>query len=322
VLRGYTDGGIATFATPLPNAPLPLPGQLMTSKRTRSFTPWGAFFATLSGLFGLTGCVPEKASVWKRTDGKWSYEGSPFEAADPETLKAIDGRFAADAVQAYYRGTPLSGSDPATLVILDEHHARDRRAVFWCDTYRKGQDYYTVRYVRVEPILNADPATYRVLKYEYGADAKRAFKAGQWLRAVRDPASFTVLTPRLARDNRRAYFEDIEIPDSDGATFEIIDVHDDAWVRDREHVWHVRNGQPAAGEPVTREVRMLVGAQAPSLHPLGNEYATDGVRLWWRGTAIRDAELTSFASVDGDDTIDARDSRGPFVRGKRVVVKP
>ncbi len=294
----------------------------MNSKRSLSFTLWGVLYAALSGLLGLLGCASEKPSVWKRTDGKWSYDGSPFEAADPATLKAIDGRFASDAVQAYYRGTPLPGSDPATFTVLDEHHARDQRAVFWCDTYRKGQDYYTVRYARVEAIADADPATYRALKYEYGADAKRAYKAGELLRAVRDPASFTVLTPRLARDNKRAYFEDIEIPDSDGATFKIIDVHDDAWVRDRAHAWYVRSGQAAAGEPVTHEVRMLVGAQAPLLRPLGNEYATDDVRLWWRGTAIRDAELTSFASVDGDDTLDARDSRGPFVRGKRVIVKP
>ena len=296
----------------------------MTTPR-RSFTPWGVLYATLSGLLGLLGftaCASEKPSVWKRTEGKWSYDGSPFDAADPETLKAIDGRFASDAVQAYYRGTPLPGSDPATLEILDEHHARDQRAVFWCDTYRKGQDYYTVRYTRVTAIADADPATYRALKYEYGADAKRAYKAGLLLRGVRDPASFTVLTPRLARDHTRAYFEDIEIPDSDGATFEIIDVHDDAWVRDREHAWHVRSGQAGAGEPVTREVRMLVSAQAPSLRPLGNEYATDGVRLWWRGTEMRDAELTSFASVEGSETFDARDGRGPFVRGKRVVVTP
>lgn len=271
---------------------------------------------------GFTACASERPSVWKRVDGTWTYEGGPFQAADPESLKPIDGRFASDAVQAYYRGTPIPGSDPATFQLLGEHHARDQRAVYWCDTYRKGQDYFLVRYVRVEQIADADPATFRELKYEYGADAKRAYKAGLVLRAVREPASFEVLTPRLSRDRQRAYFEDIEIPDSDGATFAIIDVHDDAWVRDREHAWHVRSGQAASGQPVTREVRLLTGAQLATLRSLGKEYATDGEHVWWRGTILRDVDLPSFLSIDSADTIDARDSRGSFVRGKRIGTTP
>ena len=297
----------------------------MTSPRPRWTRPWGAAGAALSALLSLVGlgaCASETASAWKRTEGRWAYDGTPFDAADPETLKAIDGHFAVDASQAYYRGTPVSGSDPATFEVIGEHHARDRRAVYWCDTYRKGQDYFMVRYVRVERIPDADPTTYRELKYEYGADRRRAYKAGQLLRAVRDPASFVVLTPRLSHDTARAYFEDIEIPDSDGATFEIIDVHDDAWVRDRVHAWHVRSGQAARGEPVTREVRLLDGAQPQLLRALGKEYATDGARLWWRGTAVAGADLPSFATLDGADSADARDARGSFARGARVGARP
>jgi len=298
---------------------------MMARRRAISWTPSGvavaALWAVVSAL-GFGGCTSEDPSIWKRIDGKWSYDGNPFETAEPETLKAIDGRFAKDAVQAYYRGSPIPGSDPSTFELLGEHEARDRRTVYWCDTYRKGQDYYTVRYNRIEPVAEADPAAYRVLKYDYGSDGKRVFKEGQRLRAVRDPASFEVFTPQLSRDGKRAYFQDIEIPDSDGATFEIVDVHDDAWVRDARHAWHVRYGQPASGQPVKREVRLLVGANANALRPLGQEYATDGVRIWWRAAALADVDLASFAPVESDEKMDARDVRGSFVRGKRTDLKP
>jgi len=275
----------------------------------------------LSAL-GVSGCVSEEPSVWKRVDGKWSYDRNPFEAADPASLKAIDGQFAKDAVQAYYRGVPIPGSDPTTFEVLSEHEARDRRAVYWGETYRKGQEYFTVKYARIEPIVDADPKTYRMLKYDYASDGKHAFKEGQRLRTVRDPASFEVFTPRLSRDNTRAYYEDIEIPESDGSTFVIIDVHDDAWVRDRTHAWHVRYGEPGSGPPAEREVRVLVGANLQTLRPLGQEYATDGARVWWRAVVVADVDVASFAPVEGDDAVDARDSRGSFVRGKRTASTP
>lgn len=298
---------------------------MKTKRRVISWTPWGLVVAGLSAVvsaLGLSGCTRDDPSVWKRIDGKWSYDRNPFDSADPETLTPIDGLFAKDAVQAYYRGGPIPGSDPSTFEVLSKHEARDRRAVYWCDTYRKGQDYYTVRYNRIETIADADPVAYKVLKYDYASDGARVFKEGQQLRGVHDPASFEVFTPRLSRDAKRAYFEDIEIPDSDGATFEIPDVHDDAWVRDHKHAWHVRNGQPEAGQPVKREVALLVGANAAALRPLGQEYATDGVHLWWRAVMLVDVDRASFAPVESDSTMDARDVRGAFVRGKRTDLKP
>ena len=298
---------------------------MISIRRAVSWTRRGFVITSLSALLsalGVSGCASEDPSIWKRVDGKWSYDRTPFEAADPATLKAIDGQFAKDAVQAYYRGIAVTGSDAASFEVLSEHEARDRRAVYWGETYRKGQDYYTVKYARIAPIVDADPAAYRVLKYDYGSDSKRVFKDGHLLRGIRDPASFGVFTPRLSRDAKRAYFEDIEIPESDGASFEIADVHDDAWVRDGKHAWHVRHGQPESGQPVKREVRVLVGANAKALRPLGQEYATDGVRVWWRGNVLADVDMASFLPIEGDSVIDARDARGAFMRGRRPKHNP
>ena len=271
----------------------------------------------------LLAACSEDPSLWKRVDGRWTYDGRAFEPADPATLKAIDGRFARDAVHCYYRGHVAPGSHGPSFEVLGEHEARDRQAVYWGDTYRKGQEYYTVRHVRIEVIDGADPTRYQVLKYGYGRDGGNAYREGQRLRGVRDPASFEVLTPRVSRDTRRGYFEDIEIPDSEGASFEIVDAKDDAWVRDRQRAWHVRFGQPQSGEPPRREVRVLDGAVPGQLRPLGREYASDGQRVWWRGVRLKDADVGSFAVIEEraggeDEKADARDARGTFERGRRA----
>ena len=95
-----------------------------------------AVLSALLSALGVAGCAPEDPSIWKRVDGNWSYDRTPFDAADPATLKAIDGQFAKDAVQAYYRGIAVPGSDPASFEVLGQHEARDRRAVYWGETYR------------------------------------------------------------------------------------------------------------------------------------------------------------------------------------------
>lgn len=283
----------------------------------------GSLALSLLACAGLAGCS-EDPSLWKRVDGRWTYDGRPFDPADPASLKALDGRFARDSVHGYYRGHAAPGSHGPSFEVLGEHEARDRHAVYWGDTYRKGQEYYTIRHVRIEPIAGADPARYQVLKHGYGRDGHSAYREGQRLRGVREPASFEVLTAELSRDARRAYFQDIEIPDSDGASFAIIDPQDDAWVRDRQRAWHVRYGQPEPGEPPRREVRVLEGARAGELRPLGREYAVDGQRVWWRGVRLKDVDLGSFSVLEarsGDDSSqpDARDARGAFARGRRIA---
>ncbi|MFN0185443.1 MAG: DKNYY domain-containing protein [Aquabacterium sp.] len=284
----------------------------------------------LPALF-LSGCDRKTGQAWTQVDGRWHYEDRMFEAADPAGFTPIDGRFARDGRHGYYRGQRIEASNGASFEVLGDHEARDKRAVYYADTYRKGQEYYMVRHVRVFEIEGADPLRYRPLAHRYASDGQRVFKQGQPIR-VRDAASFAALTPRLSRDAKRGYFEDIEIADSDGASFQIVDVHDDAWVRDRQRAWHVRYGQPAAGEPPQREVRLLAGADAAALRPLGREYASDGRRVWWRGQAVAGAEAASFtvlgepaaaspAHVDADaaaEAPDARDARASFRRGRRV----
>lgn len=216
---------------------------------------WQRAWLLLLALLLLGGCSGDDPALWRRVGGGWQYDGRAFTAADPASLVVLDGRFARDAVQAYYRGTPVPGSHGPSFQVLGEHEARDRQAVYWADTYRQGQEYWTVRHVRVETIEGAEPASYQVRAYDHGRDARHAYREGRRLEAVLDGASFEVLTRSFARDARRGYFDGRPIADSDGASFRLVDATQPGWVRDAQAASFVlvdtapaAASAPAAGE--------------------------------------------------------------------------
>jgi hypothetical protein len=277
------------------------------------------------------GSSSPRTGLWQRVDGGWAYDGTPFEAADAASLAPLSGEFARDAVQGYYRGTAVPGSDGPSFEVLGRHEARDRQSVYWADTYRLGQEYWLVRRNRVQVIDGADPARYQVLRYGYGRDDRHAYFEGKRLPQVRDGAHFEVLTPRLTRDARRGYYENVEISGSDGSSFQIIDLDDPAWVRDHRHAWHVSSGRSPDGGGVEHRIRRLEHADAAALRPLGRQYASDGRRVWHQGRPLADADGVTFSVVSPPAAApgsalpaatpppDARDARGPFLDGVRLT---
>ncbi|GAB2490959.1 hypothetical protein GCM10027082_47550 [Comamonas humi] len=201
----------------------------------------------------------------------------------------------------------MDGSDEATFEALSEHEARDRNTVFYCDTYRKSQEYWAYQHLRIAAIPGADAASYQALAHGYARDRHRAYDQGEPF-AVRDAASFEPLSPRFARDARRGYFERAEIPGSDGASFALMHADDPGYVRDRAHAWHghIEVNQPNKGpHPVLRPLR---GSDLSTLRALGRGYAADARQVWYQGLPLALADAASFAvqdNVTGD--VDAHD---------------
>ena len=136
----------------------------------------------------LTGCGDDPG--YTRKAGRWHHDDQPVAVADAGSFQPLDARFARDAVQGYYRGQAIAGTHGPTFQVLSEHEARDRQAVYRADTYRKAQEYWSIRHVRVDVIAGADPARYQVLGHGYSRDDRQVWYDGQPF-AVRDPASFT-----------------------------------------------------------------------------------------------------------------------------------
>lgn len=263
---------------------------------------------------GLVGCGDDPGYV--RKAGQWQYEDQPVTVADPRSFQPLDALFARDDRQAYYRGVAIAGSHGPSFQPLSAHEARDRQTVYWADTYRKAQEYWAWRHVRVTALAGADPASYQVLGHGYARDARSAWFEGQAF-AVRDPATFTPLDMRFARDAQRAYFERVEIAGSDGTGFELLDPDTGTHARDHRHVYsaHIELNQPL--QPPHPVVRVLQGARPDSTRVLGQGYAVDGNRVWWRGLPVAGADAASFEVQAAGGESDARDARSSYRDGRR-----
>lgn len=273
------------------------------------------------------------AKVWQRSPAGWTYDGEPFQAADPDTLAPLGREFARDAVQGYYRGRPVPGSHGPSFEALGRHEARDHRAVYWADTFRRGQDYYLIVHVRIHALPGADPARYQVLGHGHGRDDRQVFFQGRPVAGVRDVGSFELISADLARDAHQGYFVRRPVQGSEGASFERVDPTDDAWVRDRHRAWHLGRVAPERGGPRVPQAVELAGARPAALRLLGRGYASDGHRTWWQGQAVKDADAATFVVLDDrpaadgeaaadNDPPDARDARGDFRAGRRVPSAP
>jgi hypothetical protein len=272
-------------------------------------------FLLLGLLAGLMGC--DSGSYRKKSAG-WVYDDTAFTPADPKTFKPIDSLFARDAVRGYYRGSAVSGSEGATFEVMSEHEARDAHAVYYCDTYRKAQEYWAFQHLRVNSIPGADPASYVVLGARYARDRHRVYLEGVPY-TVRDPSSFEPMEAGFTRDAQRGYYQMVEIAGSDGASLRAIDPDDPSYVRDRTTAYHghVEVNTPNRGPyPV---VRKLAQANLATLRVLGRGYATDGSRVWHEGVVLPHADAGTFVLSDepGSDA-DAHDRTQSWSMGKRV----
>lgn len=257
---------------------------------------------------GLAGC--DGTSGYRKNGGSWRYDDIVMRDVDATSFRAIDARFARDAKRGYYRGAAVFDSDGATFEALSGHEARDRIAVYWCDTFRKGQEYWSIQHLRIEVIRDADPATYRVLGQDHARDARRVYFEGVPFE-VRDFATFEPLEGGFGRDAKRGYFDRIEIPGSDGASFAVLDGR---YARDRTRVYYGLR-EPGAGP----RVRALRDADVPALRALGRDYAGDARHVWYRGELVRDADAATFRIDDSYvGEVDANDRGGRWQRGVRL----
>ena len=129
--------------------------------------------------------------------------------------------------RAYYRHIPIADTDGGSFQALDETHPKDARHVWYCDTYRKSEEYWLVKRSRTTVIEGADPPTYGLLGQRYSRDAARIYFEGVPY-PVKHPSTFAVLYSSYARDSVTGYYMREPVKGSDGATFEGLS----------DHVWY------------------------------------------------------------------------------------
>jgi|GEM_PF-1141052 len=269
----------------------------------------------LSFLFGC-GSQPDSGPFVLK-DGRWSYLDASVESPDPGSFK------------------PLS-----------EHYAKDSQQAYYADTYRLGQEYYTVRHSRVKVLRGADAASFVYLDRDIAKDKAFIYVEGQ-AAEVKDVASFELLRGHYARDRLRGYHATQEIAGSDGPSFQVFDTNA-AFARDARHVYFARKyrtgGEIAPDDRLRRLPRVRIDTFQPlqggfakdagqayhgdtvltkspaSFQALDQDYAKTETQVWFRDKLLRGADAASFELVTDAPgaTVDARDARGAYRMGERL----
>jgi hypothetical protein len=166
------------------------------------------------------------------------FDGKPITGADATTFDVLDpNTFAKDRNHVYHLDRPVS-DDPAHFQLLDGGLSRDSAAVYWTDGrvlsddpshfaiisntdhYLFTKDSRTV-HVNGNPIADADPATFRVLREAYAQDATHVFYFADRI-AGADLASFHPLDGPYATDVHRVYWMGKVIEPAQPATFRVL----------------------------------------------------------------------------------------------------
>lgn len=272
----------------------------------------------LTGLLALL-CGCDSKAPYQRKDGAWYFEDVRLQDAS-QPFTPLNAGFAKGAQAAWYRSRAIEGADVASFEALDKHHAKDAKQVWYGDTYRTGQDYFTTKRIRLRMIAGADAPSFRLMTAQpgYARDSARVYFDGEPFK-VADLESFEPLDYAFARDRVQGYYQQRPVPGSEGAGFVALDTHH---AKDGRHVFHVdiepRQGNEAA--PRLRSLR-LAGADPATFRLLDWGYALDARQVFHRGQAIAGADAATFETLSpSTDAADARDAKRSYRDGR--VVEP
>jgi DKNYY family len=285
----------------------------------------------------LSGCSSKE--LYQQRNGIWTFEDQPITLQPGEHLTPLITSFAKTERHGYFRGVPLETSDGGSFEALDEHYAKDQQWVYYCDAYRVGQDYFSSPRRRVK-VLEADPASFRILSRGYARDANKLFFEGQFF-PVKDASSFEILEYGFARDRISGYYQQTLIPGSDGGNFAVLDNH---YSKDNAHVFYSYNDLNAS--PVVLQHQRLDGAMPDSFITLESSYAKDAKRVYhhgkplagsasfevlslgyaktntqvfYDGKPVTGADAKSFVMLEPiTDQADSKDSRANYQQGRRI----
>jgi hypothetical protein len=264
---------------------------------------------------------------------------------EPSGFKPLGGKgdvasaFAKDSRVAYYRGSAIEGSDGVSFRVLDAHYARDKAHAYFCDTRRKGQDYYLTRYNHIVTIDGVDLGSFRVWQARYARDTARLYYEGVHV-PVRDLATFELLENDFQRDRVSGYYMRRAIPGSVGGSFLVLDA---GYSRDTASVYFSHYRTPDS-DLLNTTVRVS-GALPASFVVKGGGYAVDARHVYHNGNRIADdvagfevldmtyartrtavfhdgtpvegADAATFKTLGSESSgADAQDSRRSYLRGK------
>lgn len=264
----------------------------------------------LSFLFGF-GCGNDHPYTQK--DGTWYFKKDAMTLEPGETLTPINKKFAKSNRTAYFESSMIASDvDVATFEPLSDHYAKDRKSVWYCDTYRDGKEYWTIKRYRTLRIIEADAVSFRMLNDDYARDTNLVYHDGGGFK-VRDINTYERLGDQHARDKISGYYMRTEIVGSDGPTFSEVNYN---YAKDAKHVyWSDLDTGHGSHRGIERTV-ILPGADPATFALLENGYAHDARQVYY-DSLVLSKNPTTFRVLERDYAVSdaAVFYRGGIVKG-------
>ena len=177
-------------------------------------------------------------STYGRDKSHVYLDGAQLPNADPSSFELLARPgFAKDRHHVYQRDRAIS-DDPDNFELLDGNLAKDGHAVYWLDgsvlstdpghftvistvdNYIFTKDSHSV-HVNGNPIADANPAAFQILRGAYARDDQRVFYFDRHV-AEADSSSFRTLEGPYASDSNHAYWMGEAIEEADPNTFRVL----------------------------------------------------------------------------------------------------
>jgi hypothetical protein len=263
------------------------------------------YIITMGILSLLFGC--KRTSPYHQKNGEWFFKDEKIILSGDGNLIPIDDLFAKDKQTAYYRGAQIEGSSANSFVSLNEYYAKDKMSVFFCDTYRMGQEYFLNKHVRIIRLKDADPTSFVALKDGYAKDQHTVYVMGVVL-VQADTHSFKVLDFGFSSDKKHAFYDLKPIEGSDGSTFEVLESD---YAKDKLNVYY----STLLGDDNGNHIVLIKGADPLTFKVIGSGYAADIHTVFYQGKRINANPIT-FKLVEYKEW-DATSDNFRFLKGEK-----
>lgn len=206
----------------------------------------------------------------------------------PDTTKSdkLRNGFALKKITIWFYDIALENVDPNTFEILDDYFFKDKEHVYFYETYRVSQDYFTTKRKSVLPLKNADPTSFVVLGEGYAKDKSSAW----FLESVfiaDDLESLTVLNHHFIKDNKTAYVDRKPIAESRGISFELLS---DNYAKDANKYYYC---MPFDGQ---YEIK-TIACHYETFVVIDHQYAKDKSSIFYEGEKLAEAESGTFELI-------------------------
>ena len=284
------------------------------------------FFNRFGGLINKT--LSKSYFYTKKKDaflycpnGNWFSLGETKMEVDQESFIVLSGHYAKDKDYAYYTHTKIMAPiDLATFEIKEDHIPIDKNNVYCFKAYNDYKEDTDV----LEPILEADPKTYKSLDYNWNTDDKHVFLYNKVTKEL-DVNSFNILSRFFCVDKNGVYYYNFETKITkicaDSQEIEVLDddyicdhksvyfYNDDAFseqklfifpYKDRKKVHLYNNFYLRVDDNVFFLTVVVEGVDIPSLEVFDYRYAKDKNNVYYDGKIIEAADVTTFKKAEND----------------------